>query len=35
MIFKRKPKVLPVDDIYKNSDFYRRFGRDLLDHKYV
>jgi hypothetical protein len=34
-VFKRKPKQLSVEEIYKNSDFARRFGRDLLDHKYA
>ena len=31
---KRKPKSLNVNDVYKQSDFYRRFSRDLLDHRY-
>ena len=32
---KRKLKTLNSDEIYKQSDFYRRFSRDLLDHKYA
>eukprot|EP00347_Sterkiella_histriomuscorum_P017432 403349391 len=34
VLMKRKAKTLSVEQAYKNSDFYRRFSRDLLDHRY-
>ena len=37
---KRKPKTSKIsssstEQLYKQSDFYRRFSRDLLDHRYA
>ncbi|CDW84210.1 UNKNOWN [Stylonychia lemnae] len=34
VVMKRKPKTLSVEDAFKNSDFHKRFSRDLLDHRY-